>query len=341
MTWHREKNRRQMPWKGEKDPYKIWLSEIILQQTRVEQGLKYYESFVHHFPDIKSLAGARDEKVFKLWEGLGYYSRCKNLLFTARRINDAYKGKFPSAFKEILSLKGVGPYTAAAIASFAFGLPYAVMDGNVMRVLSRYFGIETPIDSTTGKKQMQELAQALLDPADPAAYNQAMMDFGATVCKPQSPLCSQCPLRNNCRARKEDKTTLLPVKGKKLKTRQRFLLYFLLADEVYICIRKRPAGDIWENLHEFLLAEKEGFATENITAEVKKEMKRLGIASLPVKAISPVLSQKLTHQQVHAVFVTLLATKGFVVPNGYRKVPLKSLSRYAFPRLITRFLESR
>ena len=177
-----------MPWKGEKDPYKIWLSEIILQQTRVEQGWRYYENFIERYPTIQQLAGAKDEHVFKLWEGLGYYNRCKNLLFTARFITKENEGKFPHQYEDILALKGVGPYTAAAISSFAFNQPYAVVDGNVFRVLSRIFDVETPIDSSEGKKIFTDIAFSQLDTKEPGAFNQAIMDFGATICKPALPV---------------------------------------------------------------------------------------------------------------------------------------------------------
>src|ERR1700749_1524911 len=189
LKWHNGKNSRVMPWKGEKNPYKIWLSEVILQQTRVEQGWSYYEKFVETFPTIHDLATAPEQKVFKLWEGLGYYSRCKNLIATAKRIDTEYKGVFPSTYEELLQLKGIGPYTAAAISSFAFGLPHAVVDGNVNRVLARDFGIETPFDTTEGKKIFSILAQELLDKKNSSAYNQAIMDLGATVCTPRNPLC--------------------------------------------------------------------------------------------------------------------------------------------------------
>ena len=188
-----------MPWKGEKDPYKVWLSEIILQQTRVEQGLNYYKKFISAFPDIRRLANAAEGKIYKLWEGLGYYSRCINLIETAQYISHNLNGNFPNKYEEIRKLKGVGPYTAAAIASFAFNKPYAVVDGNVFRVLSRIYGIDKPIDSTEGKKIFAHLAHELLDKKSPGLYNQAIMDFGATVCKP-TPVCQQCPFNKNCKA---------------------------------------------------------------------------------------------------------------------------------------------
>ena len=216
LQWNSTENNRQMPWKGEKDPYKIWLSEIILQQTRVEQGLAYYNRFIEKFPSIDKLATAPETTVFKLWEGLGYYSRCKNLIATAKHISEELKGKFPDAYMDILNLKGVGPYTASAIASFAYNLPHAVVDGNVMRVLARYFAIDTPIDSTEGKNYFTILANKLLDKNQASFYNQAIMDFGATVCKPQLPLCPTCPLQKECVAYKNNAVQGYPVKEGKL-----------------------------------------------------------------------------------------------------------------------------
>ena len=207
-----------MPWKGEKDPYKIWLSEIILQQTRVEQGWDYYLKFIKAFPTVKHLATAPEAQVFKLWEGLGYYSRCKNLIATAKIIHQQYKNVFPSTYNEILALKGIGPYTAAAIASFAFNLPYAVVDGNVLRVMARMFGVRQPIDSTRGKALLTSLANELLDKQLPGIYNQAIMDFGAVICKPALPLCGECILNKHCIAYISRTVNLLPVKEKKIKS---------------------------------------------------------------------------------------------------------------------------
>src|SRR5215218_589494 len=208
LQWNKTANHRQMPWKGEKDPYKIWLSEIILQQTRVEQGLGYYQRFVQIFSNVHALAQAPEQQVFKLWEGLGYYSRCKNLIASAKYISGELGGVFPKTYEEIVALKGVGPYTAAAIASFAYNLPYAVLDRNVFRVLSRIFAIDTPIDTTEGKKVFSALAQEALDKETPGAYNQAIMDFGATVCKPV-PECVHCFFKMACRAFLQNKQAAL------------------------------------------------------------------------------------------------------------------------------------
>ena len=216
LKWNQTENSRQMPWKGETNPYRIWISEIILQQTRVQQGLEYYNRFIAAFPDIKSLANADEKVVYKYWEGLGYYSRCKNLMATAKFIHNELNDKFPEKFEDILALKGIGNYTASAISSFAFNQPYSVLDGNVFRVLSRFFGKEIPINTTEGKKFYGELAQSLLDKSQPGKYNQALMDFGAVVCKPIAPLCLQCPLRKKCLAFLENKVNMLPVNTKKI-----------------------------------------------------------------------------------------------------------------------------
>lgn len=219
MNWNSESNRRPMPWKGEKDPYKIWLSEIILQQTRVEQGIKYYQAFINEFPSIHQLANAADEKVYKLWEGLGYYNRCKNLLRTARKISNEFNGIFPASYEEIMKLSGVGPYTAAAISSFAYNEPKAVVDGNVQRVIARYFGITTPVDTNKGKLFYRQLADGLLDKKNAGLYNQAIMDFGATICKPRNPLCEACAQQRDCVAFNKGFVSQIPVKEKALQKR--------------------------------------------------------------------------------------------------------------------------
>ena len=213
LRWNRESNSRQMPWKGEKDPYRIWLSEVILQQTRVEQGLKYYQKFTSTYPDIHALADAPDEKIMKSWEGLGYYSRCRNLILTARFVSKQLNGCFPDRYEQILQLKGVGSYTAAAIASFAYNLPHAVLDGNVYRVLSRIFNVSIPIDSGEGKKFFSFLSQEILPVNQSAEYNQAIMDFGATICTPL-PKCASCFYNLYCKAYKNGRQDLLPVKEK-------------------------------------------------------------------------------------------------------------------------------
>ena len=237
LDWNMHHNRRMMPWKGEKDPYKIWLSEIILQQTRVEQGLMYYENFINNFPTIIHLADAAEEQVFKLWEGLGYYTRCKNLIATAKFIAYDLNGKFPTDYASILALKGVGPYTAAAIASFAYHLPFAVLDGNVYRVLSRIFNIDVPIDTLEGKKLFEAVAQQILPSEQPAAYNQAIMDFGATVCKPQ-PNCANCFFNLHCKAFLNGNQQALPIKIKQKSSKKRWFHYVVLSYKNSLCGKK-------------------------------------------------------------------------------------------------------
>ncbi|MBL7702445.1 MAG: A/G-specific adenine glycosylase [Ferruginibacter sp.] len=337
LQWNKKDNKRIMPWKGEKDPYKIWLSEIILQQTRVEQGWAYYNRFVSAFPNVKKLAKAADEKVFKLWEGLGYYTRCKNLIATAKFIANEKQGKFPDTYEEIQNLKGIGPYTAAAISSFAFNLPCAVVDGNVFRVLSRFFGIDTPIDSTVGKKLFTDLAEEILDKKQPGIYNQAIMDFGAIVCKPQNPLCSTCPLKTQCAALLQGKAHVLPVKTGKIIKKQRWFYYLVISYNGKIYVRKRGPKEIWENLYEFVLLEtdkqvsfeeiKRSEFLKNVTATSKSE----------ILHVSKTYKQQLTHQTLQGSFIQI-KLKTEPILKEYKAVTYKELKRLAFPRFITAYL---
>lgn len=337
MQWNRRHNTRKMPWKGEKDPYKIWLSEIILQQTRVEQGLKYYEEFVSNFPNVHKLAAAKEEKVYKLWEGLGYYSRCKNLIVTASFISKNLKGKFPDKFEEILELKGIGHYTASAVASFAYNLPYAVVDGNVFRVLSRIFGIKKPTDSTEGRKFFTQLAFELLDKNQPGLYNQALMDFGAVICKPY-PLCNICVFNDHCFAFRNHLVDKLPVKEKKIKIITRWFNYLVIENKKKIYIHKRTGSDIWRNLHEFVLIEtgkNNSVKAILVSAEKEKILKR---GSYKIVAVSPVYSQQLSHQKIMGRFIKIVSKKEVAI-KGFKAVSVKQLSGYAFPRFITAFFE--
>ena len=337
LQWNKKENDRPMPWKGEKDPYKIWLSEIILQQTRVDQGWEYYNRFVSTFPDVKKLAKAPEEKVFKLWEGLGYYTRCKNLIATANFIANEKQGVFPNTYDEILSMKGIGPYTAAAIASFAFNLPHAVVDGNVFRVLARYFGIDTATDNTIGKKLFTKLADELLDIKQPGIYNQAIMDFGAVICKPQNPLCTQCPLKNKCVALLQDKVNLLPVKAGKLTKKLRWFYYFIIEHNGKVYVRKRGPKEIWENLHEFLLLETNRLMLlEEIKAtEFFKNI--VGANKAFVLNVSKIYKQQLTHQTLQGSFIQLILTQEPHL-KGFKAVTYKEMTKLAFPKFITGFL---
>lgn len=337
LLWDSEDNFRQMPWKNETDPYKIWISEIILQQTRVDQGWAYYEKFIKNFSTINKLASAADQKVFKLWEGLGYYSRCKNMLETARYIVKEKQGEFPKTYQQILLLKGIGPYTAAAIASFAYNQPYAVVDGNVFRVLSRFFAINTPTDSTVGKKEFSILANQLLDKNKPAVYNQAIMDFGAVICKPQQPLCITCPLKNKCAALKNGQVNMLPVKEKKIEKKIRWFYYFIVEFGSKIYVSKRVAKDIWANLYEFILLE----SKKEISTVKLINNKNIGSILGPVIQeniyVSKIYKQSLTHQTIKGRFIKLVIKKPLMLKD-YKLVNIKALKKLPFPKFIKNHL---
>jgi A/G-specific adenine glycosylase len=339
MRWDKEKNHRLMPWKNEKNPYKIWLSEIILQQTRVEQGRAYYEKFIHEFPTIQHLARASPKKVFKNWEGLGYYTRCRNLMVTAKRIVNEYKGRFPADYESILALKGIGSYTAAAIASFAFDLPYPVVDGNVHRILARFFGITTSFDSAATKKIYLQLAEALLDKSQPAKYNQAIMDFGAMICKPQIPLCEDCPLNKECQTYKHGWISLLPFRKKKSEKKERWFLFYLIqTDEGQIYIRQRLQKDIWKNLYEFPSLEFGGPVSDHDGAYSSGLKKFLGKRPFSGGIISKIYKQDLTHQTIYSRFFSVKIGKPFPGLDGYFFVSKKGINSYPFPRLINQYL---
>jgi A/G-specific adenine glycosylase len=330
LKWNKTKNFRTMPWKGEKDPYKIWLSEIILQQTRVEQGLKYYDRFLTAFPTVKHLATAPEQKVFKLWEGLGYYNRCRNLIYTAKIVHNHYKGVFPASYDEILSLKGVGEYTAAAIASFAYNLPFAVLDGNVYRILSRIHGITTPIDSKEGKKLFTGLAETHLPKNKAGEYNQAIMDFGATVCKPV-PDCNSCFFKKNCVAYRNNLQLQLPVKNKKLQKKDRWFHYFIMEKNDSVAIRKRQENDIWQNLYQFPMLEAPSYLLKT------KSIADLGISLIEKKKIWSSI-QKLTHQQIHFTFYKASLDEKNAIEE-YQWVKKKDLHDYAFPRTLKLYID--
>lgn len=330
LYWHRTENHRQMPWKGEKDPYKIWLSEIILQQTRVDQGLKYYENFITVFPTLKELATANDDVVFKLWEGLGYYSRCRNLISTARFLHAEKNDIFPSSYEEILSLKGIGSYTAAAIASFAYNLPYAVVDGNVYRVISRIYNDHTPIDSTEGKKIFSRLASELLPVSNAGEYNQAIMDFGAVICTP-APKCNICFYASHCGSFKTNQQNELPVKLKKNNIKQRWFNYFLLSHNGSLLLRQRTEKDIWQQLYEPVLLETDSSMEDHFLNKLFREKTGIQI-NLPDSSISK--SQKLSHQLIHFKFYDVKLDDEISVEN-YQWISKTELSLLPFPKVIS------
>ncbi len=340
MRWHAADNDRSLPWKQEKDPYKIWLSEIILQQTRAEQGKPYYLKFIEAFPTVKDMAAADDETVYRLWQGLGYYNRCKNMLATARYIYNELNGNFPRTYEGLLALKGIGPYTAAAIASFAFGLPCAVVDGNVYRVLSRYFGIDTPFDTAEGKTLFRETAKALLDQSDSAGYNQAIMDLGATICKPALPLCGSCPLQRHCIAFKQGLIADLPVRSKKMTVKKRYFHYIMIMAGESVWLHKREGKDIWQNLYEpYLIEEKFVMDQQELLARLPFKKPKVDVESL---AYEGHLMQRLTHQLVETHFYVIQLPKPAKVPlKEGNWVLLKDLGKLAFPKTLVSFLEKK
>lgn len=340
MDWYAQSH-RPMPWKGEKNPYFIWLSEIILQQTRVEQGLPYFDRFKQTYPTVQQLADAPEDDVMKLWEGLGYYSRARNLHTTAKFIANELNGVFPINYQNILALKGVGPYTAAAIASFAYDLPHAVVDGNVYRVLARVFGIDTPTDSTAGKKLFNELAQEALDPTQPGRYNQAIMDFGATQCTPQSPDCPRCPLQTDCFAFQNKLVDKLPVKTKTITKRDRFFNYLVLQHEEKVLLQKRLTKDIWQNLYEFPLIELPFFVEDkNIIFQSPLWQQLVGDRPYMITKISKPFRQILTHQTVTATFWEVELHEGFILPDSkFILAERKNCYKFAFPKVIDWFLQ--
>ena len=335
INWYRE-HKRELPWRESSDPYLIWISEIILQQTRVVQGYDYFIRFIKRFPDVTSLAEADEDEVMKFWQGLGYYSRARNLHAAARSMN----GVFPKTYPEVLALKGVGEYTAAAICSFAYNMPYAVVDGNVYRVLSRYLGIETPIDSTEGKKLFASLAGEFLDKSRPAVYNQAIMDFGAIQCTPQNPACLFCPLAGSCMALSKSMVAQLPVKQHKTKTTERLLNYIYVRAGACTFINKRTGNDIWKNLFELPLIETASSVTEEELLALPEFIKLFDKEEVPVvRSICRNVKHVLSHRVLYANFYEVVLpekTKSF---SSYLKIKTNELEQYAVPKLIHAFLE--
>jgi A/G-specific adenine glycosylase len=337
MKWDKNENNRAMPWKNEKDPYKIWISEIILQQTRVNQGLEYYNRFIARYPDVKKLAAAPEPEVFKVWEGLGYYSRCRNLIATAKYIANDLGGKFPEQYQDILNLKGIGSYTASAIASFAFGLPYAVLDGNVFRVLSRYTGSGMPIDNAAGKLFFSGLAHELMDKREPGKYNQAIMDFGATVCKPV-PLCPICPLQKKCIAFRKGIQQELPVKEKTIKRKERWFNYLVVSFKNKFYTAKRQEKDIWQNLYEFILIETEKPVSSKQLQSTERFRALFDGIQYIIEKESPLYKQQLTHQTIHGRFVHLKLRSKLPAGN-YDLIPAGKIEELPFPKFIASYLK--
>jgi A/G-specific adenine glycosylase len=333
ITWY-NKNKRDLPWRNTRNPYFIWLSEIILQQTRVDQGMSYYLSFTKTFPTIKKLATAPEQKVMKLWQGLGYYSRARNLHATAKHIDKNLKGQFPATHDEIIKLKGVGPYTAAAIASIAFDQPHAVVDGNVFRVLARVFGIKTAIDSTEGKKEFYELANELLDKKQPALFNQGMMEFGATWCKPTKPDCGSCIFNSICVAYSKKLVDVLPVKAKTTKVRNRYFNYIVLKHKNTIVIKKRTGKDIWKGLYDFPLIETPKELKEPQLLKSNEWKSLLSKHTYTIHSVSKTYKHVLSHQNIYAKFWEVETKKSLKADPDHLVIDQKGFHKYAIPRLV-------
>lgn len=334
IYWYLQ-NKRDLPWRKSKDPYFVWLSEIILQQTRIAQGMSYYLKFVDAFPTVNDLAKAEESTVLKLWQGLGYYSRARNLHFSAKYISKELNGAFPNTYKEILKLKGVGDYTASAISSICFNEPQAVVDGNVYRVLARYYGISTPINSTKGIKEFKNLAQSLIDESQPGVFNQAIMDFGSIQCKPQNPDCSVCPLNSACVAFEKNSIQDLPVKEKKIKIKKRFFDFLvIITQEDKTILQERKGKGIWQGLYQFPLVESD--------KELSNEelFSNAGFQSIvPQKSKIKLFNQdriihKLSHQHLYTRFWIIKSQNSHLAD-----IPWEELNKYPVPVLISNFLE--
>lgn len=335
-TWYQE-NKRPLPWREETDAYRIWVSEIILQQTRVQQGLNYYHRFIGRFPDVRTLAEADEQEVLKYWQGLGYYTRARNLHAGARYLCEQYGGHFPDSYEEILKIKGVGPYTAAAIASFAFGLPYPVVDGNVLRIVSRIFGVQAPVDAAEGRKEVENIVKQNIPKDNPAVFNQAMMDFGALQCVPQHPDCSFCPFSGNCFAERHALQDELPYKIHKTKQVDRYFWYWVFRQQgsVYLCCRQQK--DIWKGLYEFPLTESSVPLTEKQAIETQTLVdKELLLSQRPLR-VSAEYRHVLSHQILHVRFAEVQLPEDVLLPIG-QKVAVNALSEYPFSRLMEKYL---
>ena len=339
QDWY-DKNRRELPWRMTKNPYYIWVSEIILQQTRVAQGYDYFIRFVERFPDVESLAMADEDEVMKYWQGLGYYSRARNLHAAARQVMDL--GGFPVDYPGVRSLKGIGDYTASAICSIAYDLPHAVVDGNVYRVISRLLGVDTPIDSTIGKREFAELADALLDRSHPGEHNQAVMDFGAMVCTPQGPRCNECPLLDCCVAKAENRVSELPVKSRKTQTKNRYFNYIYVRAGAYTFINKRVGNDIWKNLYEFPLVETDHEVSEEEFYALPELQAMMVADERPVfRSLLRGVKHVLSHRVIWANFYEVVLPEDTRSFSTFLRIREEKLDSYPVSRLVSLFLEKK
>jgi A/G-specific adenine glycosylase len=345
MNWSEEiqnwylQHKRDLPWRNTTDAYTIWLSEVILQQTRVEQGLPYFHRFLEKYPTVTAFAQASEDEILKLWQGLGYYSRGRNMLTTARQILENNRGIFPTTYEELIKLKGIGEYTAAAISSFAADEVKAVVDGNVYRVLARWFGVEEPINSSTGKKLFQQLADEVLDRKHPGQHNQAMMEFGAMLCKPKNPDCNICPVREACNAYQTNRINLLPVKLKNLKIKERYFNYFLIANEHHILLNKRSMSDIWANMYDLPLIETVTFLPVEEVVTLPDFERFFGNQAVIIST-SSIQKHILTHQRIYARFIHLNVNQVEInLQPSWFHTSVTSLEKLAMPKIIHQFLE--
>ncbi len=336
-------HRRELPWRSHPTPYYVWLSEVILQQTRISQGLDYFNRFVGRWPSMTDLARASEEEVLKAWQGLGYYSRARNLHKCAQEVVRLYGGELPADYSLLEKLPGIGPYTAAAIASIAFGLPHAVVDGNVYRVLSRLFDVDTPINSSEGVKVFASLADELLDRTNPGRHNQAMMEFGALHCVPQHPDCLSCPLQPHCLAFAHHSVDDRPVKEKRLKVRTRYFHYLVVSDAHRVCLRHRERGDIWQGLYDFPCVESERPLSLDEVTDSLTFKRLLQERPFQVEGVSHEFTHKLTHQTLIASFFEIKISDFSPIfqENNLLLVPENELGNYPIPKLIENYLKSK
>ncbi|MCB9001160.1 MAG: A/G-specific adenine glycosylase [Bacteroidales bacterium] len=338
LDWYK-KNGRELPWRGISTPYFIWVSEVILQQTRVNQGMEYYFRFISKFPDIESLANAPIDELMKVWQGLGYYSRARNLQAGARQVVSDYGGKLPETYEELLKIKSLGHYAAAAVASFAFNKVVPAVDGNVFRILSRVFGIFTPIGSTSARKEFFSLAQELISKENPAAFNQAIIDFGALVCTPRNARCETCPMSGFCYAFSNNIVYKLPVKQKKVPPKDRFLCYFMIRKGNYTFVRRREENDIWHSLYEFPVLETKGQLSHEEILVHPFFTELFGNVDVKIHSISDPIKHQLSHLTIWAQFVIVsVDSVPYLVKSKYRQVKIDELEKFSVPRLIDSYM---
>ena len=339
IEWY-HKHKRDLPWRNTNDPYIIWLSEIIMQQTRVEQGMPYFNRFAEKYPTVKHFASATEEEILKLWQGLGYYSRGRNMHQTSREVMEEHAGYFPKNYDSLIRLKGIGEYTAAAISSFSSNEAKAVVDGNVFRLLSRYFGIDTPINTGKGKKIFTDLANELLDQTQAGTFNQAMMEFGSLQCKPKNPDCTVCPVQTSCEARLKNKINDLPVKLKSQKSKDRYFNYIIAIKNSKILVNKRRPGDIWENMIDLPLFETDSPIEVPDLIQSENFIKTFGKQVL-VRSISKPVKHILSHQKLNTRFIHIEQfTEEFIPNQNWFYVSKEELDKLSQPKLIFPFFET-